>query len=416
MNKLKNILSVCFVLILASMLIVFPGCTDSRTEVVIWHTWNVEEGGTEHELKVIVDEFNDSQDKVRVVLQKQPSSGFSNKVYTSVANGVGPDMIINFANTLPEYVENNLLADMGKYINLQDYQSRLSETLYEESIGFSDDKLHIIPVHETTSVFFYNKSLYQELDLQVPTTWEQVQLNAKKIYEEKNITGFAPSSYIDLAQMLFMQTGADYIDIQSKTVGFNTVACEERLQWFVDNVNANYFGTTNYITGSIDGDFNAGLTASFVGTCSFEPYLIPDDFEYGVAPIPVTGTPWNPIFNRGIVVFASNEERESAACEFVKYFTNAQNSARWCMSIGALSPFNDANTYPGYTQNVESNPILTAARTTLQYSYTTPAVIGASVVRSELNTAFNQAVGGQKTVAEAIASAVANCNTALQEE
>lgn len=416
MNKLKNALTICLAIIFASMLVVLPGCSSGKTKVVIWHPWNVEVGGTEHELKVIVDEFNASQNKVKVVLEKQPNSGFSNKVYTSVANGVGPDIIINFANTLPEYVENNLLADMGKYINIEDYQSRMSQTLYEESVGFADGKLHIIPVHETTSVFFYNKAIYNELNLQVPTTWEQVQANAKKIYEEKNITGFAADSYIDLAQTLFMQTGAEYINTTTKTVGFNTPECAARLQWFVDNINAGYFGTTNFTTGSLEGDFNSGILASFVGTCSYEPYLIPDGFEYGVAPMPVTGTPWTPIFNRGIIVFGSNEERESAACEFVKYFTNAENSARWCMSIGAISPFNDAHTYDGYTANIQNNPILTAAQTTLAYSYTTPAVIGASVVRNELKSAFSQAIGGQKTVAEALATAETNCNAALQEE
>lgn len=417
MKKLKNALIVCLTIVFASMLIILPGCSSGKTEVVIWHPWNVEEGGTEHELKVIVDEFNASQNKIKVVLEQQPNSGFSNKVYTSVANGVGPDIIINFANTLPEYVENNLLADMGKYLNKEEYQSRISETLYEECIGFADEKMHIVPVHVTTPIIFYNKAIYSELNLQAPTSWEEVEANAKKVYEEKNIPGFVADSYTDLAQMLFMQTGSEYINTQTKTVGFNNQDCINQLQWYVDNVNANYFAAgTSYTTGSLEGDFNAGLVASFVGTCSYEPYLVPDAFEYGVAPIPVTGTPWAPIFNRGIIVFGSDEKTESAACKFVEYFTNAENSARWCMSIGALSPYSDANTYNGYTNNIQNNPVLTAAQQTLAYSYTTPAVIGASVVRSELNTAFLQAIGGQKTPTQAIQDAANTCNTALQED
>ena len=86
------------------------------------------------------------------------------------------------------------------------------------------------------------------------------------------------------------------------------------------------------------------------------------------------------------------------------------------MSTGTLSPYTDAHTYEGYTQYIQNNDVLNAANGSLAYSYTTPAVIGAGVVRNEIEAAFSQAIGGQKTASEALATAVANCNAALQEE
>ena len=406
-----------FLSVVAVVMFAFSGCTQEKTtdktQVVIWHSWNVEKGGTEHELKRIVDEYNASQDKVNVELQAQPGEGYSDKVYNAVTNNVGPDIIIEFATTLPEYVEGGFVADMGKYIDVDSLSERLPKALMEESMGSTDGKLHIVPVHSTVPVLFYNKTLYDELGLTVPETWDQVAQNAKKIYEEKNIAGFATDSYIDLAQILFMQTGSTYIDTESFKVGFNNEACVDRLSWFVDNVKDNYFAT-DFSSGSIDGDFNAGLLASFVGTSSYEPYITPDGFEYATAPIPVTGdNAWAPVFNRGIIVFASNEEKERAACEFVEYFTNVENSSRWCRSIGAISPYYDTVKQEEFSDYLANDQVLQASVETMKNSGTTPPVLGARAIRTELKQAFLQAVGGVKTPAEALAEAEKNSNEAL---
>ncbi len=399
------------------LLLAFVGCgnkTDGeKTEVVIWHSWNVEEGGTEHELKVIVDEYNASQVEVEVVLQAQPGEGYSDKVYNAVTNNVGPDIIIEFATTLPEYVEGGFLADMGKYIDTDALSKRLPKALMDESMGSTDGKLHIVPAHNTTTVFFYNKTLYDELSLSVPETWEQLAENAEKIYEAKGIAGFATDSYIDMAQILFMQTGSTYIDTESFEVGFNNDACVDRLSWFVDNAKAKSFAT-EFSTGSIDGDFNAGLIGSFIGTSSYEPYITPDGFEYASAPIPATGdNAWAPIFNRGVIVFASDEETERAACDFVEYFTNVENSSRWCRSIGALSPYTDVKEEKAYADYLAGDEVLWASVETMKNGGTTPPVLGARAIRTELKQAFLQAIGEVKTPEEALDEAEANSNKLL---
>lgn len=410
-----KVLAMCLSVVI--VLLSFASCgnkTDAeKTQVVIWHTWNVEEGGTEHELKVIVDEYNASQDEVEVVLQSQPGEGYSDKVYNAVTNNVGPDIIIEFATTLPEYVEGGFLADMGKYIDTEALSKRLPKALMDESMGSTDGELHIVPVHNTTPVLFYNKTIYDELSLKVPETWEQLEENAKKIYKEKGIAGFAVDSYIDFAQILFMQSGATYIDTESFEVGFNNDACVDRVSWFVDNVNEKVFAS-DFSSGSIDGDFNAGILGSFIGTSSYEPYITPDGFEYAAAPIPTTGdNAWAPIFNRGVIVFSSDEKTERAACDFVEYFVNVENSSRWCRSIGALSPYTDVKDEDAYAEYLTSNEILRASVETMKNGGTTPPVLGARAIRTELKQAFLQAIGGVKTPAQALAEAEANANKVL---
>ena len=146
------------------------------------------------------------------------------------------------------------------------------------SYGFADGKLHIVPVQSTATVLFYNKTLFNELDLPIPETWEEVEAASRIIREAKEIRGFAAESYTDLAQMLFMQTGVKYIDEEMMQVGFDTPECENWLQWYVTNANEQNFAGT-FLTDSLASDFNSGVLASFVGTCTYENFITPDGFE-----------------------------------------------------------------------------------------------------------------------------------------
>jgi len=414
MKKTPRILALFLcVVILSSLLTACNKQSSGKTQVEVWHNWNVEEGGTEYILKELVNEYNASQNEVEVLLISQPSEGFSDKVYASVSTGTGPDIYFNFATSVPQYIEGEFLADMGKYMDTDVLRQRIPDSMWQECTS-ADGKLHIVPIQTSVCVLFYNKTLYDKLGLDAPATWADIEEDAKIIYEQEGIPGFAVDSYIDLAQILFGQTGATYIDTETKTVGFNTPACAEQLEWYANGIEAGYF-TSNFESGSIDQDFNAGLLGCFLGTCTYEPYILPDGFDYAVAPSPLGSVQdWTPIFSRGAIVFSSDEATEAAACDFLEFFTNAQNSARWAMNIGSLSPYSDSAQLSDYTAYIADSIVLTEAVRSMEYAYSTPAVVGAPVVRNEIKQMFLQVIGGLKTASEALAEAEANCNAALQ--
>lgn len=385
-----------------------------KIDVIVWHRWNVAEGEGEHELQVAVDSFNNSQDRINVILEAQPSSDFTNKVYTATANGVGPDIFFEFATVVPEYLPNHLVANMEEYIDVDNLKERLSPSIWDEAWSSGDGHLHVIPIQTTAPVLFYNKTLYDKYNLVPPTTWEMLGENSKVIYENEGKAGFAADSLIDLAQMFIGQLGMTYIDTETKTVGFNQPAFREIIDWYAGEVADGCFAT-DFSSGSIDGDFNAGLIASFVGTCSYEPYILPDGFEYDVAPVPVVeSSMWIPVWNRGAIVLSSDKETEAAACEFVEYFTNAENNKRWCTSIGALSPYADTCELSEYKDYIANDKILNVSTDLMPYAGTLPAVNGAVAVRNEIKQFFLQVIGDVKTSEEALNEAEINCNEALQ--
>ena len=412
--KTRSVLAVILVavLLLGTMTFSFA---EEKTQVVIWHTFTEAQ---ETALQGFAAAFNELRDDIEVVVQSQPYKDFTDNVYIAVANGAGPDIIFNYASTAAEYVDDGLVADLGKYIydpvlGIENFDTLLPANILAEAKGFSDGKIHYLPAVTTGPILFYNKTLYDELGLTVPATWEQLTANSKAIYEAKGLPGFGTDSLTDLMQALMMQTGNGYIDVENKLVLFDNDAAVAQLTWLANNVQAGYFvlqPTGDYFSN----DFNAGQVASYLGSCAGVPYIIPDGFEYAVAPMVQDGVMnWYPSCNRGPIVFTSTEEKEKAAYEFVKFFLEPDNNAAWAIAMVAMSPYAGTQEVTAYKDFIATQPALEAVAANLSVAGSLPSVTGASTVRNALKQAAIMAGGGTDP-AEAMAECVATSNDALQ--
>ncbi|NLF26858.1 MAG: extracellular solute-binding protein, partial [Clostridiales bacterium] len=194
---------------LLAIIFMISGAAMAATEVTIWHTFTEEQ---ESALQGFAAAFNESQDTYEVLVQSQTYQGFLDAVYNAVANGVGPNIIINYASTAADYVEDGLVVDLSQYvfdaeIGMADIFNSLPAAIQTEATGFVDGGMYALPAVTTGPILFYNKTVYDELGLSIPTTWEELAANSKAIYEAKGIAGFAADSLTDLMQTLLMQSG-----------------------------------------------------------------------------------------------------------------------------------------------------------------------------------------------------------------
>ncbi len=405
-----------FIFVLAAVMIfsmVGAAAAADKVTVTWWHTFTE---GQKETLENIIAEFNAAHDDIEVVAESQPLDGFEAKVYEAVSNGTGPDIIFNYASLMPEYVDNGLAPDMLQYMTT-DYKSRVPAGVYDEGTAFSDHGLHAMAVQTTGPIFFYNKTIFDELGLECPRTWDDVTEASKKIYEAKGIPGFAFDSLTDGFQSLLMQSGGEYVDLENHKVLFNTPEFEAIVQWFADGVQAGYFGLAPTTGNYFSNDMGAKALASYVGSSAGLPYLNLGDDELAAAPMPKTedGVDWVPGWNRSALVFASNPAQEKAAVEFIEFFTNPENAAKWAISLVAFTPYRDAAELPEFQEFVAGNIALDALRQQLDYAYVLPAFTGANTVRDEIKFLVQRAASGQMSPAEAIAEAVANCEEAMND-
>ena len=393
-----------------------------KAKAAIWHTFTK---GQEEYLAKAVAGFNASQDKYEIELLSQPYDGFLDSVKNSVIAGVGPDIIFNYASEAASYVKGGYLADLSQYIydeeiGIEGFEGSLVDGVMNGEVkAFEDGGIHYLPAYTTGPIFFYNKTLFDELKIAVPTTWEEMEAAAKTIKEQKGIAALGCDSLTDLVQMFIMETpGAGYIDVANKAVMFDTPEVRAKIQWLVDMVKNGYFlvkSTGNYFSE----DFNAGIVASYIGSSAGYPYITPADgkFEFAMAPVPAAT--WYPSWNRGPIVFYYKDDaRAQAAYEFVKYFISADVNAGWVEAVTALAPYSwtkETDAYKAYVaQDTLAAQALNAVAENLDVAGSLPAVEGANVVRNALKAAIEKAALGDMTVDEAWTEAVTVSNAALQ--
>lgn len=412
--KLRSVLAFMLVFCLTLSFCCVASAED-KTQVTIWHTFT---GDQEACLTEIANDFNASQDEIEVLVQSQPYSGFLDNVMSAVVNGVGPSLIFNYASTAADYVEDGLVIDFSKYIydeeiGIPNFDESIKPGILAEMTGYSDGGMYVVSAVTTGPILFYNKTMLEELNLSVPTTWAEMEAVSKAVYEAKNIPGFAVDSLTDTMHALIFQGGSQYIDKESKTALFGDDKFLAQLTTFSDNVRAGYYALRP--TGDYwSNDFNAQMCAMYIGSCAGVPYITPDGFEYDVAPMPQEGTPWYPAWNRGLIGFTKDEEADKATYEFVKYFIQTENNIKWCKAMLALSPYYATEELDEYKTFVDANPALKAVQEGTEVAGFLPSIPGAYAVRQELEQAAVLA-STDMTAADALAQAIEASNEALQE-
>lgn len=154
-----------------------------------------------------------------------------------IANGGAYDLVV-------------FLDSMGSSITgflepLDDYMERdeISKDNWPESIvqlSTFEDKLYSLPVRAHVQMLFYREDIFKDLDLEVPTTWEEFDVAAKKITEETDLYGVVP--YYgpgNNGQNLFMWTsylwsnGGEIFDDNYKPI-FNNEEGIQATQRYID--------------------------------------------------------------------------------------------------------------------------------------------------------------------------------------
>lgn len=393
----------------------------TKTTVTIWSTFTNDQDAY---IRRMADEFNALQDEFVVVVETQPNSNFTSNVYTAVVNGVGPDIIFNYASEAAKYVNAGLVANLDEYIydeeiGIEGFDDMLPEYLIEEMNAMEDGHIHWIPGATTGPILFYNKTMLEELNVPVPTTWDELVDACAVIKAAKpEVLPFGIDSLTDIIQTFIMEAGEGYIDTENAKIAFGGEKTVEVLKWYQEQCQNGYFSATAPSGGYFSNDFNTGLVAMYYGSCAGTPYITPDGFEYDVAPAPATagGEGAYSIWNRGPIVFhyADNTAREVGAYLYVMYMLAVPaNAEGWAEAMTALTPWIPAQAVEGYDAFVASQPALAAVAGNFDIGVTFPSVTGASETRDAIKQMGTLIAGGE-AVETALAACLETANAALQ--
>ena len=317
-------------------------------EITFWHAMN---GDLEKTLQNLTDKFMESNKNITVTLQNQSSyPDLQQKITATTASPKDlPTLTQAYPHWMVNAVQDELLVDLKPYIE----NETIGDTNYNNILeGFRkgseiDGKVYGMPFNKSTEVIWYNKTLFDELGLEVPTTFEEFAQVSKTITEKKGIVGAGFDSLNNFYTTYLKNKGVDF----NSETDVTSAESVEAANYYLDGVKEGYFriaGTDNYLSGP----FAAEQLGMYVGSNAGESFVkqgVDGKFEIGVAAYPAES-----VMQQGTDLYMfsnATPEQRTAAFEFLKFLTSTENQVTWGVETGYIPATQDAITTEDYTNS-----------------------------------------------------------------
>lgn len=385
-------------------------------EISFWHQHT---GAREEALKVIVDEFNATNEygiKLTAEYQGDYPEIFQ-KMLTILGTDEVPAVVVAYQNQAATYqlvdglLDMNSLMSSAKWgLSAEDqkdfFQGFLSSDVFP---NFGGARLGLAP-NRSMEVMYYNMDWLKELGFDAPPTtpdeFKAAACAAAKQPFSKSKGGKAIGYEFGGGASTFASWtfgfGGDIYDYAANQYSYNSEAAKSAGTFLQDLFTEGCAGPIAERFGD-QTDFGNGDLLFTTGSSSGLPFYASAvnegaAFEWSVAPFPHnTEQPVQNLYGASVSIPKSTPEKELAAWIFLKYYTGKEAQAKWA----------EASNYFPVRQSVaeglagyfEKNPAYKTAFGLLEYGKAEPPVPGYDFVRDVLQEKIAAIVGGADVVA-----------------
>ncbi|NJI57997.1 sugar ABC transporter substrate-binding protein [Microbacterium oxydans] len=311
--------------------------------------------------------YTGPDDNIELTKVEIPFANYADKLSTELGAGGGPDVMVlqdsQFAS----------LVDAGVLEPLDDIADELGDTLNNtnEAGVFDGGQYGFNWERPTYSTVIYNKDIFAELGLEVPTTFDEFLTTAKTIKDELGISGWAGRHQtaeidgwtLEMANWIY-GFGGELSDGKKLTIdkAENVEAVEAFLETFASGVapigdDASTF-RAKFGQGQVGMLFeNSGVAT----TITSNPDNAVNGQNMGAAPLPLA----NPGSNSQLIIAVNaNSDNKEAAKDFVRWVLGEEGQTAIRAGLGASAMATDVEPDAAF---LEANPwatqFLEAAKT-----------------------------------------------------
>lgn len=343
MKRMPSLLAapVCLTLALAACSGGGPSSSSDGgpVELTFWHGYTEADGDV---LNQIVEDFNASHPDVVISTEVNPWDVIDDTFLPALSAGNGPQIVAMPAERIPVY------ADRGAFVDLDDFYSADEATpdLNPGALDMVtvDGTKYAVPTGFVPLTMFYNKALFAQAGVEVPTTWDEWVTAARALTVDQDGDGTPEQYGLALADHatvgngvwpgLFASNGGAIVEDGKALIDSPENA--ETLEFWHDAVAAGKISPTGVDGVAGDGLFSSGRVGMYIGGPWMATVAEENGVDYGIAPIPAG--PTTQVASAIGVSMALTEQadqvQQDAAREFFSYFLSHEESVTWALGSG----------------------------------------------------------------------------------
>ena len=352
---MKKVLSLLIIVFLLCGL--FAGCSKSPLDpknpvtLTMWHNYG---GDMQATMDYLIDQFNSTVGKDKGIIinvEAISSSSELNKSLAMIADDDPgapdmPDIFTGYPKVAIQFQEKGMLANLDEYFTKDELSKYVDEFVAEGRL--SDSGLYVFPIAKSTEVLYVNMTLFNEFAAATGAsaddlaTFEGIARLSKSYYDWCGKQFFASDAWFNFFEVGMAQKGSSIFDGEALSLDndtfsyiFNTVYTPS-----VEGGIAVYDGYSSDLSKTGDIVCSTGSSAGilFYGdTITYTDGTV-KNVEYDILPYPVFENGTKTALQRGggLMVAKTDEKKEYAACEFIKWLTAAEQNMKFVDETGYL--------------------------------------------------------------------------------
>ncbi|MFE4537775.1 extracellular solute-binding protein [Streptomyces scopuliridis] len=322
---------------------------------VTW--WDTSTVGSEDKVfKQLAEDFEKKHPKVDVTYVNVPFGDAQNKFKNAAQSGSGaPDVIRSEVAWTPEFADLGYLAPLDGTPALKDEKDFLAQAAASTKYN---GKTYAAPQVIDSMGIFYNKKIFKDAGVEVPTTVAELKTVSKTIKDKTGKTGLylrGDDAYWFLS--FLYGEGGDMVDAKNKTVTVDNPAGVKAMTVVKDLVDSGAAktdatdGWENMQSAFKDGDVAMIINGPWAVTDTYGGAQFKDKANLGVAPVPAGSVAQGaPQGGHNLAVYAGSKNLD-ASYAFTEYMTSAESQAKVAKELSLLPTRTSVYSQPGVADN-----------------------------------------------------------------
>ncbi|HUW11225.1 MAG TPA: ABC transporter substrate-binding protein [Anaerolineae bacterium] len=350
--------------------------------ITYWRSLTGASGDAQDEL---VRRFNESQSDVFVDVQFQGAyAELMQKLLAGLVAGEVPDLVLLDSPFMVLFAKDGALVPLDVFA--QDPDKGLDVGRFIPGLiqdGYYDGSLYALPMMRSTPLLYYNADMFEEVGLpdRVPETWDEFKEFCAKLSKVENgePVRWGVSFTMGQTSAHWYFQGAVYaFGGEVSDADFNILLTEPEAKAAAQLWQDLVFTEKTAIPGIEDaqGDFlNGRVGMVFGSTGSMANLMSKATFRLGAGFMPAQARRMVPVGGSVIAMTSTDEARQAATWEFMKWVTSPESNAYVVEATGYMPTGPASTEVPSLKAYYEQHPERTVAVEQLQYARPQASVI-----------------------------------------